>query len=300
MATTTKKITTKYDPVVGIRVPEAVRRGLKKLAEAKGDTLTGVILESLRPFELYASEEGQEALRRLEEVVARSTSIHKAPPSYHDAEGRKANPPAEEWHGLELLNYGTSAEPLWLHRVRQREGQTREEAVKSYALDLWKEWGFLTTEGEREAFVGDLESGSHVFLISYVDFKRWHVFSSSYEARLHRVSYGEGAEPSTPAEVRFYSWCVEWLGSLWEKASSQDPTAEVVVLQGGQGSEGAAFTQWLTHYPDATEEENLQRWARTLVRAAQRDSSGEDFETLCSRAAAEAYNVRRVLVHEES
>ena len=67
MATTAKK---RYDSPVTIRIPEPVRNGVRKLAADTGDTVTGVILGHLRPFELYTTEEGQDALRRFEEAVA--------------------------------------------------------------------------------------------------------------------------------------------------------------------------------------------------------------------------------------
>jgi hypothetical protein len=314
MSTTTVLHVKKYDPIVTIRMPEGVRSAVKKLARDTGDTVTGVILGHLRPFELYASELGQDVLRRIEETVARSTAIHKGAPAYFDAEGRPGHPPVEEWHGIELRNYGTSAEPLWYHTVRQREGQTRAEAVKAYALDLWREWSLLDTEETREKFVDSLEE-HHVFVIGYVDFSKWKHFPSTYEAELHRVRVKFVFEPQSPAEVRLYAWCVEWLTGLWHSAELKDframakagyrkratnarEDAEVseAVLKEPSDTDGFRMRQSLVYYPDCTEEENIQRWAGVSLLGV--GASNGAFETVQAVVVACGYTVRRVTIEK--
>lgn len=290
----------KYDPIVTLRIPAAVRLGLKKLAKDKGDTLTGVILGHIRPFELYASQDGQDVLQRLEEVVARSTAIHRGLPTYHDSEGHEAHPPVKAWYGLHLENYGTSEEPLWLHRVNQREGQSREAAVKEYALDLWKEWGLLPTEWERAEFVRNVESGAHMFVVAYVGFHKWKEMPSSYEADLHRQECVSEAEPSTSAEVRLYAWCVEWLTDLHAALSTTDGSS--FFLTRSQPKEGDfPISLKLTSYTDCTEEENIRRWARQIVQYSREVALPEkSFEALREHVENEVtYEVRRVQVHKD-
>jgi hypothetical protein len=297
MSTTTTAKPKRYDMPVTIRIPEAVRRGVRKLALDTGDTVTGVILGHLRPFELYASELGQDVLRRLEEAVARSTAIHRGAPPYLDKRGRPAHPPVEAWHGtgLELRNYGTSEKPLWLHKVKQREGQTRAEAVKAYALDLWREWSFLDGEEDREAYVKSLESDAHVFVMGFVGFEMWRRFPSSYEAELHRSLVTRGVEPSTPEEVRLYTWSVEWLTELWERATTEPGFSEVVLKR--CTDEGFSLTLRLVKYPDCTVEEDIQRWARNIIDYARAtEPSAGDFDTLRERVEGLGYKVVMVTI----
>lgn len=296
MATTVKK---RYDTPVTIRIPEPVRRGVRKLAEDTGETVTGVILGHLRPFELYTTEEGQEALRHFEEVVASSTAIHKAPPTYHDSEGKVGHPPVETWHGFELRNYGTTSHPLFLHLVRQREGQTRAEAVKGYALDLWREWSLLETPAERGAFVDSLEGNSHLFVLGYVGFSKWKSFPSTYEASRHRELATQAPEPQSPEELRFYAWSVAWLTELWNTATHKNHVwrpgegTELILheVELQQPAKGASFTEVLSHYEDISQAENIQRWARHLLRKA-KESKQEDFETLQNITRSCGYKVR--------
>lgn len=297
MATTAKK---RYDSPVTIRIPEPVRNGVRKLAADTGDTVTGVILGHLRPFELYTTEEGQDALRRFEEAVASSTAIHKTPPAFHDSTGTTRHPPVVLWHGFELRNYGTPSHPLYLHVVKQREGSTRAEAVKAYTIDLWREWSLLGSPAERNDFVNSIEDGSHMFVLAYPDFVKWKSFPGTYEASLHR-ELTKAPEPNTPEELRFYAWCVSWLTEVWNgstlstlatpewrPAGGAEFTLHEVELQ--QPAGGAEFTAILSHYEDITEAENIQRWARHLTREARNVS--KDFETLQEFTRSWRYCVR--------
>jgi hypothetical protein len=299
-ATSTKR---RYDMPVTIRIPEAVRSGVRKLAHDTGDTVTGVILGHIEPFKLYVTEEGQEALRRLEECVARSAAIHKGPPAYHDEKGQASHPPVRAWNGLELRNYGSTEKPLWLHTVRQREGQTRALAVQEYALELWKEWSLLHDSQERRSFLEDVESDAHMFVMGFVNFKTWRRFPSSYEAQLHRkLVTGDGSEPTTAAEVRLFAWCVEWLSEQWEQALEAAPTADVWTLHDTRSKdaaevyfteEGFTMSQSLVYYSDCSQEENVTRWARKIMDTCPKT---DDYETLKAWARWQRYNVRRVEV----
>lgn len=311
----------RYNPHLTIRVPKPVRLGLSELAKRTHTTLTGVVLQHLPPFELYATTEGQDALRRFEVAIARSTAIYKAPPR---GVLERSSAPTEEFFGLVLRNLGTEEAPMYVHTVKQREGQSREEAVSAYAFELWKEWCLLPAE-EREEFVKGLESEHHVFVISYVRFRYWNSFRSAYEADLHRRSFLHEGEPTTPAELRFSAWLVDYLEAKWKDVVSQqkpkitEDGVRVMILREGEdalrqarlehGSAGGSqlitlqeadtedalpLEHELRYYEHVSEHENVLAWARYLLKHAQELFEEADFETLRSNAESEGYRVRRL------
>ena len=255
-----------YDPTITIRVPRAVRLALEAVAKSRGESMTTILLEGVKELQLFASEEGRSTFEHLRLAVTESTSIHKSLPLGEHV--------AWLWHGMALRNYGTSEQPYLVHLVRQRESVSRAEAIRSYVEELWKEWALLTTEAERVQFMDEVtDPTKHLFLIAFVDFKKWVTFPSAYEAEFHRSCFVLGnksplynkaqgivAEPTGAEEVQFMGTAFKYLLNLWQ--SNRGEEGEVVKLQGGsEHGEGVTFL----YYPHLPEQSNVETWARQLV-----------------------------------
>lgn len=261
-----------YDPTITIRVPRAVRLALEAIAKSRGESMTTILLEGVKELQLFASEEGRSTFERLRLAVTESTSIHKSLPLGEHV--------AWLWHGLQTRNYGTSEQPYLVHLVRQREHVSRSEAIRSYCEELWKEWALLETEAERMQFTEEVtDPTKHLFLLAFVDFKKWRSFPSAYEAEFHRTTIVLGgksplynkepalvAEPTGAEEVQFIGTAFKYLLNLWQ--SNRGEQGEVVTLQ--QGSEDGEEVTFL-YYPHLSEQGNVEMWARQLVRITRQE-----------------------------
>lgn len=255
-----------YDPTITIRVPRAVRLALEAVAKSRGESMTTILLEGVKELQLFASEEGRSTFEHLRLAVTESTSIHKSLPLGEHK--------AWFWHGLELRNYGTSGQPYLVHLVRQRERVSRAEAIRSYVEELWKEWALLTTEAERVQFLDEVtDPTKHLFLIAFVDFKKWVKFPSAYEAEFHRSCFvlgnksplynkedGQAVDPTGAEEVQFMGAAFKYLLNLWQ--SNRGEEGELVKLQdASKDGEEVAFL----YYPHLSAQSNIETWARQLV-----------------------------------
>lgn len=255
-----------YDPTITIRVPRAVRLALEAIAKNRGESMTTILLEGVKELQLFASEEGRSTFERLRLAVTESTSIHKSLPLGEHV--------AWLWHGLEIRNYGTSEQPYLVHLVRQRERVSRAEAIRSYCEELWKEWALLTSEAQRVEFMQEVtDPTKHLFLIAFVDFKKWRSFPSAYEAEFHRSCFvlgqksplynkeaAQAVEPSGIAEVQFIGSAFKYLLNLWRGNRGEE--GDIVKLQ-DPSDNGEEVT--FLYYPHITEQSNVEMWARQLV-----------------------------------
>lgn len=285
MATTLTEPRRKYDPNLTIRVPATVRDALQAMARERNGTVTDVVLEHVKPFMLFASSEGQEAHARIRLAITESTAVNKGFP-------KQPEPFAGEWHGLTVHVLGVEWEELFErqvptsevhygHIVRQREGQSRSEAIRLYADVLWKEWA-SAPEGERSEILAELtDPTKHVFVIAYVSFTKWRSFPGAYEANLHRAWFVEKdlpEEAENAQEASFLVNAARHLSRLWLEVNLEGGAPRpTLVLQGGNNT----LPIWnedaleLFYYPQVSRHENVNTWARQLLKIW-RNAPGKD------------------------
>lgn len=269
----------KYDPNVTIRMPAPVRDALQALAKERNATVTDVLLDQVKPYALFHSEAGRQAYERIRLAIAESVTVNKS-----------LLPRGEfgQWAGLNVQVYGAEEAaskagadgiPLELvtfgHIVRHREGQSRSEAVRRYADEVWKEWAGVPEDRQALMLEHLCDPARHVFAIGYVSFKDWKSFPSAYEASLHRAWYVEGkgkspntsvntlADPVAPRESSFLTTAARELARLWQGADKQMVRVRL------QGDDPLPFQGYdsirLAYYPHITDEENIDTWARQVL-----------------------------------
>ena len=268
-----------YDPNVTIRMPAPVRAALQAIAKERKATVTDVLLDQVKPYALFHSEAGQNAYERIRLAIAESVTFNKSLPSAGEL---------GQWAGLTVYVYGIEEAPqagadgiplellTFGHIVRHREGQSRAEAVRSYADEVWKEWARLPEAVQAQHLEDLCNPKRHVYAIGFVSFKEWKQFPSAYEASLHRAWWVEGkgkkpnnyvntlADPETAQQALFLSSATKFLGELW---SQRNASTGAVRLQGGDplpfyGHDAFRFA----YYPHVTEEENIETWARQVLK----------------------------------
>lgn len=269
----------KYDPTVTIRMPSAVRAALQAMAKHRDTTVTDVVLEQVKEYELFASLRGQEAYERILAAVTESTIIHKGlPPST-----KSLQPASWEWHGLNVWHWGIEAyqsgqAPCFVHTVKQREGQNRNDAIRTYAELVWKEWALMQSEQEQNDLLEEVcDTNKHLFLIGYVDFTKWKVFPSQYEASLHQdwLVLGKSgnpkhvntvAEPESAQEAAFFTNAAKHLLKLWLGCVENEQGRVVLQDLGDTLSIYNEDALKLAFYPQVTLEDNIRTWAGQLLK----------------------------------
>lgn len=287
---------TKYDPTIAVRVPARVREALKAMARNQGATVTDVVLDQLKPWTLYASDEGQQAYERIRQAVAESTTVHKGiPPGY------KIDHEHHTWEGLPITWFGEledSSSWVFYHTVRQREGQSRQDAIRTYADAIWKEW--VCYPGAAEADKGDFtreqlleevtDPARHYFVIAYVNFSKWLRFPSTYELGLHRSWFVEGrgkgqgtntvAEVESQQEASFVDIHAKKIAAWW-KESTKDGNR--VQLHNPDPLPVWNYDAMLfKHYPHITDEENISTWTGQLLKLWRSKGHPEPYEFMQS------------------
>ena len=280
---------TTHSPLLGVRVPRAVSEGIRRQAKTENKSITEVVLNDLKPYDVYASPEGQDALQRILNVLEQGTST-----VHHRPNGEQQHEDESWWYNLNLHKYVDGDTITWEHRIVQREGVTREQALCQYADNLWGEWYALDAL-QREGLLVDLETkGRHVFRVGYPNFQKWRVFCGEYELNLHWKWYvlGQRADkgtnymetlPQSPEEQRFYDWSAKYLtGVLNEYLRDTQPDKRFVVRT-PQGDGGWSYV--LRWYSNKTASENMTYWAGfflTMYRDISMDNDADRFNVLVS------------------
>jgi len=264
--------------MIGVRVPPEVRATLDALTEYHGTTISDLIRGFIEPYQLITTEEGQQALRAFQLAIALSTTVHKSREEFTTA--KPPNGKTTLWNGLTVTEYETPGDGTrYVHLVRQREGQTRNEAITAYALTLWEAWA---TEPKhfRATTLQDLcNDNLHSYLIGYVNFYAWTTFPAPYEANLWRSfnidtdhdkhpKFAHDTDPdtipeaSTTDEASFFHWATEYLTTLWVNryAGSIAQTGWVRVQDVSDHETGMNNKHF--YYPTLDEETNIRNWAK--------------------------------------
>lgn len=225
--------TDEYDPGLTIRVPRAIQNGLRALAKERQTSISDVVRDRLPGMDWYATETGQRALTILEQLIALSTTVHKGVNEF----GPDGAP--DEWNGLPVTRYGPDpngdsttqpAQPTrYVHYVRQREGQTRNEAIRHYATTVWGVVSVMNDEEQRnEALRALRNDNEHAFVIAYVGLGKWRTFPGAYELSIYERIHPrpDGCQPANDNEQRVYDHFVAWFNALvldWAKVNDDNP-----------------------------------------------------------------------------
>lgn len=292
------------DPGVTIRLPKAVRDGLKALAKTRNTSVSDVVREAMPGIGWYSTEHGQRALLILEQIVALSTTIHKG---YSEFAPDKGEP--DEWNTLPVMRFGTAETPRYVHAVRQCENETRNEAIQNYARKVWGVLAVMSSNKQRDEELKALRDDAvHVFVIGYVGLSKWQTFPSALELEHYERTNPRktGIQPTNDAERRVYDHYAGWFDALLlDVAKPTDTTAKqpgrwllfdgphqrelrgdnvtnegtvnaglVAIMNGSSVAWSApdwatfaAFWFEFRWYPDETPDEGVQRWARQMTGA---------------------------------
>lgn len=195
-----------YDEPLVVRIPTAVRAGLDAFAKKNNKKLAVVAREMFAPWRWYSTPAGQDALHVIELVVGLSTTIHKGYKEFG------TEPTPATWYGADVLNFGSEETPRYVHTVKQREYETRDEAVANYAVNVWACVANIEDDEQRQQAVNDLRDDTkHAFVVAYVNMKNWRVFPTTVELSAYERAWprGQGKTPTTPDEQEIYEHFVE-------------------------------------------------------------------------------------------
>jgi hypothetical protein len=190
-----------YDEPLVVRIPTAVRAGLDAFAKKNNKKLAVVAREMFAPWRWYSTPAGQDALHVIELAVGLSTTIHKGYKEFG------TEPTPATWQGADVLNFGSEETPRYVHTVKQREYETRDEAVANYAVHVWACVANIEDEKQRQQAVNDLRDDTkHAFVVAYVNMKNWRVFPTTVELSAYERAWprGQGKTPTTPDEQEIY------------------------------------------------------------------------------------------------
>jgi len=173
----------------------------------------------------YSTEGGQTALVILEQLITLSTTVHKGVAEFAPDKGEP-----DEWNGLHVTRFGTDQQPRYVHFVRQREGETRNDAIQKYAGDVWGVLSLMSSDEQRDDALRELRRDDrHVFVIAYVGLSKWQTFPSPLELQ-HHERYNprkQGREPINDDERRVYEYYAGWFEALLlDVAKPTDTTTE--------------------------------------------------------------------------
>lgn len=190
-----------YDEPLVVRIPTAVRAGLDAFAKKSNKKLAVVAREMFAPWRWYSTPAGQDALHVIELVVGLSTTIHKGYEEFG------TNPTPATWYGADVLNFGSEETPRYVHTVKQKENQTRDEAVANYAVNVWACVANIEDDEQRQQAVNDLRDDTkHAFVVAFVTMRNWRVFPTTVELSAYERAWprGQGKTPTTPDEQEIY------------------------------------------------------------------------------------------------
>jgi hypothetical protein len=201
------------DPSITIRVPPAVLNGLRLWAKTKKTSVSDVVRDKFPGMAWYATELGQTALMILGQLVSLSTTVHKGTSEFAPEKGEP-----DEWNGLSVTRYGDDKTPRYVHNVRQREGDTRNDAVQRYAGDVWSALALMDSDEQRDDALRELRRDErHVFVIAYVGLRKWRTFPSALELQYYERYFSprkQGREPINDDERRVYEYYAGWFEAL--------------------------------------------------------------------------------------
>jgi len=277
----------KYDPMFGFRLPRAVRAGLDALTEERGVNLSDFVRSKIDVYALYGTERGQDALHALRLSIGVSTTIHKG---RNEFQGEHI---PDVWNGLDVTKvqpvgyvYTDGTDPVrYIHYVRQRQGETREDAIQNYAEKLWGTWGLLDDNVKDYELRQLTDDSKHSYLIAYVGMRSWVQFPTVLEYELWRRTYAPDtvrAEPNTEPqngdERAVYEWVLEIVANAdltpFKNVKKRTGTAGYVLHDSPPDGLRSSYALYLL--PDENLSTAGRRWARELTQDYRevRDANG--------------------------
>jgi hypothetical protein len=169
-------------------------------------------------------------------------------------------------------------ERYYHHLIRQTEGTTREDAISSYADRLAGAIVENYPEDQHAATALDLLGQHHYYAIGYVNLRNWRSFPTEHELGVRwRATQTNLADvlPRDDDDLRFYEWAKDWLAERWQDRPAPDERGGIV-LYPRQREDGISWGN-MPFYPEPfkTEAENIEAWARAMMRAFQGYGTGE-------------------------
>jgi hypothetical protein len=295
--------------MLGVRVPRAVSEGIRRQAKTNNMSITDVVLNDLKPYDVYTSPEGQDALGRITKVLEHGTSTVQSRPT-----GVQQHEDDSWWESINLHKYIDGDTVVWEHRIVQREGETREQALSQYADVLWGEWYAKKPTPQREALLVDLETkGRHVFRIGYPNFQKWRVFPSPYELDLHWKWYVLGqkadrginfmdAQPANPEEQRFYDWSLKYLTEVMDHYMYSYQAGNGVVVSTSPNTQDGGWSYVLKYYTRRDSSDNMRYWAGyflTQYRQAQVDTEVDRFNVMVSALSQATLHIHTLEIQKD-
>lgn len=300
---------TTHSPMLGVRVPRAVSEGIRRQAKTNKMSITDVVLNDLKPYDVYTSPEGQDALERINKVLEQGTAVIHTRPT-----GVQQHEDDSWWENLQLHKYIDGETITWEHRIVQKEGDTRGQALSQYADTLWGEWYAKKDGLQREALLVDLETnGRHVFRVGYPNFQKWRIFPDFYELDLHWKWYvlGDRAErginymealPTNPEEQRFYDWTAKYLTEVLSQYTKSYQSDKRFVVSTPPNSQDGGWSYVLGYYANHTASENMTHWAGfflTQFRQAQIDKDVDRFNVMVSELSQATLYVHTLEIQKD-
>lgn len=200
------------DLSITIKVPPAVLNGLRRWAKTNKTSVSGMVRDAFPGMAWYSTEAGQTALVILEQLITLSTTVHKGVAEFAPDKGEP-----DEWNGLHVTRFGTDQTARYVHFVRQREGETRNDAIQKYAGDVWGVLSLMSSDEQRDDALRELRRDDrHVFVIAYVGLSKWQTFPSPLELQYYERNTPRlvGRQPSNDAEQRVYDHYAGWFEAL--------------------------------------------------------------------------------------
>jgi len=279
--------------LVNLMLPTADYEAYRRIARQRGRTFSGYVRDMLadeaKPLQLRESLRDflrsgiTEAILRLRDdtgggmqPIAERLGLEQVP--YDIAK-------AEDWdvwerNGAVLYlgaKEGDSERPRYYHHwVRQSEGMTREEAIRAYADKLTTAVIDNEPEHRHAVAIAELMGDKHYYSIVYPSLSKWRTFPTEYELDVAwRNNEGRNMDiiPHTDEDVLFHDWVRSWLAERW--ANRPAPNEDGTITLYPKQPQGVMVTQELRYFPNHTEEENLDLWAKALLRIFHIHGSGE-------------------------
>lgn len=265
-------------PRIVLRVSPEERDAIRAASKARGVKMNELVLAYMRPLITAHTPEGQKAYEIISNTIqagiAWNYELHGGGPGTNARRLGDVN-----WHGISLAHWehedpktGDTSE-YSIHLVRQREGQSRMQAITEYADRIMQVWADQPNEEAQRAVLDELADRSRYrFAIVYVNLSKWRRFASGYElARYRAIIDTAESTPETPEEQAFYEWATQEIDRIWKARKEYGSAIADGVTEVSIPGRDSMYLG-LTRYPDMTVPENKAYWARQWLNSYKSDA----------------------------
>lgn len=169
------------------------------------------------------------------------------------------------------------------HLVRQYEWQSRAQAIAAYVDQLANVLAVGYHPEDWREIVDWLLSPQHHYRIGLVDLRKWRSFDSEHELSARWLATWTNLSdvlPRDEEESRFYGWAKSWLSERWANRPAPNERGVIVLhprQEGGVSWGNFDGESFMPFYPEPfkTETENIEAWARAMMRTFHGYGNGE-------------------------